>query len=68
MTKNEESAEKSPNDTQNCLSKTPVSQLEIQWALALEERVKNQNYKPNENELAAYENIAKRLQSNLSCK
>jgi hypothetical protein len=38
-----------------------VSQQEIQWALQLEQRVKEQRYQPNAQEVAAYENIAQRL-------
>jgi hypothetical protein len=38
-----------------------VSQQEVQWALQLEQRVKDQKYQPNAQEIAAYENIAQRL-------
>ncbi|MGE3726512.1 MAG: hypothetical protein AB7I41_13225 [Candidatus Sericytochromatia bacterium] len=38
-----------------------VSQQEVQWALQLEQRVKEQRYQPNAQEVAAYENIAQRL-------
>jgi len=38
-----------------------LTQQEIDWALALEQRVNTQNYQPNAQELAAYENIAQRL-------
>ncbi|PIQ25814.1 hypothetical protein COW36_21985 [bacterium (Candidatus Blackallbacteria) CG17_big_fil_post_rev_8_21_14_2_50_48_46] len=38
-----------------------ASQQEIQWALQLEQRVKQQGYQPSAQEVAAYENIAQRL-------
>lgn len=40
---------------------TQVSEQEIQWALDLEEKVKN-GYQPNAQEISAYQNIAQRLQ------
>ncbi len=48
--------------TQNA-QQTPagVSQQEIDWALQLEQRVNTQNYQPNAQETAQYQNIAQRI-------
>jgi hypothetical protein len=44
-----------------CLSKTSVSQQEVQWALGLEEKISDEKYQPTPQELAQYQDIAKRL-------
>lgn len=44
-------------------SAPPVSQDEMNWALALENKVKTQNYQPTPEETAQYEQIFNRLQA-----
>jgi hypothetical protein len=41
----------------------PVTQQEIDWALAIEQKVKTQNYQPTPQETATYQDIAHRLQA-----
>jgi len=39
----------------------PPTQEEIQWAVSIEERVQKQGYKPNDQEMARYQDIANRI-------
>lgn len=44
---------------------TSLSQQEVQWALMLEQRVMSQGYQPTEQEIAAYTDIARRVEASL---
>ncbi|RCS56528.1 hypothetical protein [Parvibium lacunae] len=56
-------APKQPPQAEKSIPKanSNVSQAEIEWALQLEQKVKNENYQPNASEVSAYQAIAERL-------
>ncbi len=42
----------------------PISMAEAQWAVKFEEKVQKQGYKPNDQEMAKYQDIVKRYKAN----
>ncbi len=57
----QEYSRRSDAGNQTAPGAAPVSQSEIDWALALESRVKTENYKATPQEIARYEDVTSRL-------